>query len=148
MKKIIILSILGLVISLSGVNAQSFFDKIDNIANQVDKATKSADKVSKTGGKVMSLLGNKKGEEAANQTLISVSGINLMSLKNFNAIIESVKGVNETQMKFNAAKSTIIVNHSGSTEDLLTAIQPKSTEIFTDENIASLEDGLIEIKLK
>lgn len=148
MKKIILLSILGLVISLSGAHAQSFFDKIDNIANQVDKAAKSADKVSKTGSKVKSLLGSKKGEEAVNQTVISVSGINLTALKNFNAIIESVKGVGSTEMKFNAAKSTIVVNHSGSTEDLLSAIQPKSAGIFTDDNIASFEEGLIEIKLK
>ncbi|MDD3789511.1 MAG: hypothetical protein PHO94_12565 [Petrimonas sp.] len=148
MKKIILLSILGLVISVSGANAQSFFDKIDNIANKVDKAAKSADKVSKTGGKVMSLFSSKKGEEAAHQTTISVSGIGLTALKSLNAIVESAKEVSETQMKFNAAESTIVVNHSGSTEDLLMAIQPESTEIFTDENIVAFEDGLIKIKLK
>ncbi|VTP87419.1 Uncharacterised protein [Sphingobacterium daejeonense] len=62
--------------------------------------------------------------------------------------MESVKGVNETKMKFNAAKSTITVNHSGTTEELLTNIQLKSRDIFDDENVAALEEGLIEIQLK
>ncbi|WP_171017508.1 hypothetical protein [Sphingobacterium daejeonense] len=51
-------------------------------------------------------------------------------------------------MKFNAAKSTITVNHSGTTEELLTNIQLKSRDIFDDENVAALEEGLIEIQLK
>jgi len=147
MRKFIFTSILGFLISVSGAKAQSFLDKIDKAVNHIDRAAQSADKASKTGGKVRSLL-NKKQGAGANQTMLQISGIDLSKLKKLNGNVESVKGVNETKMKFNAAKSTITVNHSGTTEELLTNIQLKSKDIFDDENVAALEEGLIEIQLK
>jgi len=147
MRKFIFTSILGFLISVSGAKAQSFLDKLDKAVNHIERAAQSADKASKTGGKVRSLL-NKKQGAGANQTMLQISGIDLSKLKKLNGNVESVKGVNETKMKFNAAKSTITVNHSGTTEELLTNIQLKSRDIFDDENVAALEEGLIEIQLK
>lgn len=146
MKKIIFTSILGLIISVSGASAQSFLDKLDKTVNQIDRASKSADKASKTGNKVLSLFGAK-DKSADNKTVLQISGIDLAALKNLNSIVESAKGVSATKMKFNAAKSTITAQHSGTTEDLLTNIQLKSKDIFGDEHVTALEEGLIEIQL-
>ncbi|MDO5523165.1 MAG: hypothetical protein Q4G48_03870 [Bacteroidia bacterium] len=147
MKKIIFITIIGLLIGVSGANAQSFLDKLDKAVNQIDRASKSADKASKTGNKVLSLLGGK-DKSADNQTVLQISGIDLAALKNLNGIVESVKGVSATKMKFNAAKSVITVQHSGATEDLLANIQQASKDIFGDEHVTALEEGLIEIQLK
>ena len=147
MKKFIFISVLGLLISVSGARAQSFLDKLDKTVNQIDRASKSADKASKTGNKVLSLLGAK-DKSADNITVLQISGIDLAALKNLNGIVESVKDVSATKMKFNAAKSTVTVNHSGTTEDLLGLIQLKSKDIFGDEHVTALEEGLIEIQLK
>lgn len=147
MKKIIFITILGLLIGISGASAQSFLDKLDKTVNQIDRASKSADKASKTGNKVLSLLGAK-DKSADNQTILQISGIDLAALKNLNGIVESVKGVSATKMKFNATISTITVEHSGATEELLANIQQKSKNIFGDEHVTALEEGLIEIQLK
>lgn len=147
MKKFIFITILGLLIGVSGASAQSFLDKLDKTVNQIDRASNSADKASKTGNKVLSLFGAK-DKSADNKTVLQIAGIDLAALKNLNGIVESVKGVSATKMKFNAAKSTITVNHSGATEDLLANIQQKSKDIFGDEHVTALEEGLIEIKLK
>ena len=69
MKKFIFISILGLLISVSGARAQSFLDKLDKTVNQIDRASNSADRASKTGNKVLSLLGAKE-KSADNKTVL------------------------------------------------------------------------------
>ncbi len=141
-------------LGISTTKAQSFFDKIDNAINKVDKASNTADRASNTGGKLGSLLGKKNKKNTAkatddnNKTVIKISGIDLTSLKKLDGIVSGVSGVTDTNMKYNAAASTITVIHTGSSAKLLDAIQPKAKNIFTDKNIEGFDEGIIEIKMK
>lgn len=149
MKKIIFLMVLTAIFTVHTTSAQSFLDKIDKAVNKIDRASNSADKASKTGNKVMSLLGGKNKENVAStQTVIKITGIDLATLKAMNEIVETIKGVEASKMKFNAAQSTITVNHAGATDDFLSQLQPKAKAVFGDEHVTVLEDGLIEIQLK
>lgn len=154
MNKIVLMSFALITLSISTAKAQSFLDKIDNAINKVDKASNTADRASNTGGKVGSLFGKKnkkntaKATEDNNKTVIKISGIDLTSLKKLDGIISGINGVTDTGMKYNAAVSTLTVVHTGSSEKLLEAIQPKAKSIFTDKNIESFDEGSIEIKMK
>ncbi|WP_123966671.1 hypothetical protein [Chryseobacterium phosphatilyticum] len=170
MKKIIIMSFALSVFSISTMNAQSLFDKIDNLVSKIDKASNTvdnaankADKASKTGGKLGSLFGkknkNKKNDEKVsegnnntsegnNKTIIKISNIDFTNLKKLNGIVAESKGVTDTDMKFNTASSSITVFHSGNTEDLLSNIQSRAQNIYTDKNISGIDEGMIEIKIK
>lgn len=152
---ILIFSVLG----ITTASAQSLFDKIDRIASKVDNATykveraaNTADRSTKTGGKIISMLSGKNGagSEASvgsSKTTITLLNADLAKLKKLNSALENSGIVSSTQMKFNAEKSSITVVHSGSTEDLLEAVQPKSKDVFTDSNIQSLDKGKITLKL-
>lgn len=153
----IFLSFVLLTASVSTIKAQSFLDKIDRAVSKVDNASNTADRASQTGGKVLSIFKRKNKNDSAkkedasvslNKTVFTVVNGSLTSVKNLNSIIENIKGVSSTQMKFNANKSSIVINHSGSTEDLLEKIQAKAQSIFTDKNIEGFDEGSIEVKLK
>lgn len=45
-------------------------------------------------------------------------------------------------------KTTIIVAHTAGSEKLLESTQLNTKNIFTDKNIESFDDGIIEIKMK
>lgn len=155
MEKKVFLSVALLILSISTVKAQSFLDKIDRAVNKVDNTANTADRASQTSGKVLSIFKKKNKKDTkddasvlTNKTVFTIDNGNLTSIKNLNSIIENIKGVSSTQMKFNANKSVIVINHSGSTEDLLEKIQAKAQSIFTDKNIQGFDEGNIEIKLK
>lgn len=63
-------------------------------------------------------------------------------------LIQSIDGIAESQMKFNAEQSAITLLYSGSTEDLLSKIQEKSKDIVKDEYVTGIEQGTLNIKLK
>ena len=161
MKKLITVT-LCLAFGVASLSAQSFFDKIDNIASKVDNASRkvdraanTAERANKTGGKLASMFGKKnkpdetKTTEVAEtmQTTINVSNASLATLKERNNIVNGLKGVESTQMKFNTNRSIIKVSHTGSTDDFLDKIQEKSKSIFTDKNVTDLDNGSISLKL-
>ncbi|REC47246.1 hypothetical protein [Chryseobacterium pennipullorum] len=154
MKKIVILSIVLSLSSISTAKAQSFLDKIDRAVDKVDRASNTADRASNTGRKLSSLFGkkNKKNTSKTNEietmTIIRISNIDLTSLKKIDGIISGTSGVTDTDMKYNANESIITVMHTGSSEMLLENIQPKAKSIFTDKNVESFDEGSIEIKIK
>lgn len=153
MEKKVLMSVAVLLLGMATMNAQSIFDKIDNMVNKVDNATNTADRASKTGGKVTSIFGKKKhnqekGVENQNKTVIRISNIDFTNLKKLNTIISETKNVSGTEMKFNQSSSSIIVLHSGNTEKLLDNIQSKAQNIFTDKNVSGIDEGMIEIKIK
>ncbi|WP_261512907.1 hypothetical protein [Chryseobacterium paludis] len=154
MKKIVFMSFALLVLSISTAKAQSFLDKIDRAVSKLDDASNTADKASKTGGKLSSLFGKKNKQNTAKVaednkiTIVKISNIDLANLKKLNEIISTCKGVSDTSMKYNSSLSTITVTHSGSSEKLLESVQPNAKNIFTDKNIESFDDGIIEIKMK
>jgi hypothetical protein len=51
-------------------------------------------------------------------------------------------------MKYSAAGSSIMVKHTGTTDDLLKLLQKSSPDLFGEKNIESLEEGEIAVKLK
>ena len=129
------------------LKAQSFLDKLDRTLNKVDRAANTADRAAGTGGKMMGLLGKKKAGGAERQTVISINGIDMASCKTLNQDIQKAKNVSSTKMKYNAAGSSIIVAHNGTTDDLLQAIQQVST-VLADKNISGLEEGVISVEIK
>lgn len=145
MKKSSIVCFALLVFGVASANAQSILDKIDRAVNKADRAANSADRAGKTGSKIGGLLGKKKGAETS--TTIKLSGVDFTGLKSINEKVQATKGVGSTKMKFNSSGSTIQVQHSGSTEDLLKALQKNSTS-FAEKNLSGLDDGEISIKLK
>lgn len=162
MKKSITMIAAFTLFSITSLQAQSIFDKIERISNKVDnaaykaeKAANTADRTVKTGGKIKGML-SKNGEAknsyadekvVENHTQIIILNGDLITAKKMNSVIESSKNVSSSQMKFDAGKSTFKVSHTGSTEKLLNNIQQKSKDIFTDKNIQVFEDGKIIIKL-
>lgn len=58
-KKLFLSAILAVAFTAAG-QAQSIFDKIDNLAGKVDRAANTADRAEKSGGKVISMFGKKK----------------------------------------------------------------------------------------
>lgn len=134
-----------LVFGITSVRAQSILDKLDHALNKADRAVNSADKVGKTGTKLGSLLGKKEVKETS--TIIKISGADFTKLTSINERVQASKGVASTKMKFNSEGSTIKVQHSGSTEDLLKALQKSSTS-FAEKNLLGLDDGEISIEIK
>ncbi|HFK5569021.1 TPA: hypothetical protein ACG0AO_000810 [Elizabethkingia meningoseptica] len=149
MKKIFFLSTALTIAGVSTIQAQSLFDKIDNIANQVNRAANTTEGAAKTGGGILSLFNKKgKGKATGGQTDIFITGANLVYVKKLNTLIQGIEGVTESQMKFSAEESAISVMYSGTTEDLLAKIQAKAADAIKDENITGIEKGKINIKIK
>lgn len=146
MKKLIIAYTTLAFLGIGSLKAQSLFDKVDQALNKVDKASNTADKTKGTGDKV---LGFFKKKESADEdfTTINIAGISLTNLKKLNEQVETCEGVESTKMKFSPSGSVILVDYKGSAEDLLTAIQEKSKDIFKDEQIEGLDEHSITINL-
>ncbi|GAA4303096.1 hypothetical protein [Compostibacter hankyongensis] len=151
MKKLIISCLAIALFGITSSKAQGLLDKVDNALNKVDRASNTAERAGGTSGKVFNLLKKKKdkaGEKTGSQTTVHISGIDFPTLKKLNGNIQACEGVTDTKMKFNAATSTIIVDHTGATEDLLKLMEQTSKDIFTEQNLEGLEDGNISINLK
>ncbi len=157
MKTEFALLLLFVGLGINQLRAQSIFDKVDNLINKADRAGNTADRASKTGGKVAGVFGKKKKTEENNattkennsvsKTIITISNAPLETINDLKSSIESVKGVESVQSKFNKSKSTITVNHEGSTEDLYKKLQKTNKITFSDKNVLELEEGVISLKL-
>lgn len=151
MKKTGIICFAILLFGVTSANAQGVLDKIENILNKADRATNTADKAAKTGQKATSLLAKKKGTEAETadtKTMLKLTGVNFAALKELNEKLQTAKGVESTKMKFSTAGSTILLQHTGSTEDLLKILQKTNPSLFADKNIDGMDDGEISVKVK
>ncbi|ETZ21922.1 hypothetical protein N824_25835 [Pedobacter sp. V48] len=151
MKKFGIICFTMILLGVASSNAQGILDKIDRTLDKADKAGKQADRAGKTGGKLSSFFGKKKSAEevvAETKTTVNISGVDFATLKSINEKAENTKGVLSSKMKFNTSGSIISLEHSGTTEDLLIALQKTNPDIFTEKNIEALEDGQISIKIK
>ncbi len=151
MKTFIITFIGFFILGITQLHAQNFLDKLDRTLNKIDKAANTADRAAGTGSKVMGLMGKKKNANGANaeaHTVIAIEGIDMASLKSLNQSIQNAQGVAATKMKYGAAGSSIVVDHKGTTDQLLQIIQPLSNGILADKNITGLEDGTISVKVK
>jgi hypothetical protein len=82
------------------------------------------------------------------KTNIKISGVTFATLSSINENIKKNKCVSGTKMKFNSAGSSITVQHTGSTDDLLKILQKSSPDVFGEKNMESLEDGEIAVKIK
>ncbi|WP_157263015.1 hypothetical protein [Pedobacter steynii] len=141
-----------MVFCSTSLKAQSVFDKIDKALGKVDKAANAADRTKGTGDKLFGFLSKKKKttdpESTGATTVITLTGIDFSTLKTLNENIQKCTGVESTKIKYNAAGSTIDVQHSGSSEDLLKLIQKSgSKDILADKNLEGLEDGKIAVNL-
>lgn len=149
MKKIGIVCFVILLFGVTSANAQGLLDKIDNALNKAERAGNSAEKAGKTGGKLGSLFGKKKTTtEAENNTTVNISGVDFATLKGINEKLQTDKAVAGTKMKFSSTGSTLTLQHSGTTEDLLKVLQKASPNIFAEKNIEAMDDGVIAIKVK
>ncbi|WP_316794564.1 hypothetical protein [Pedobacter frigoris] len=146
MKKSLTVCFALLVFGATTASAQGILDKIDKVLNKADQAAGSADKASKTGLKAAGLFG-KKSAAAETNTIIKFSGVDFSMLKSINEKVQTAKGVASTKMKFNASSSTIQVQHAGTSEELLTALQKVSATTFAEKNLEGLDDGEILIKI-
>ncbi|WP_293306703.1 hypothetical protein [Pedobacter sp. UBA5917] len=150
MKKLIILA--GIILSTAGgLQAQGLLDKIDRSLNKADRASNSAERAGKTGERINGLFGKKKdanAEKGESSTKVILNGITLVSLKRINEKIQSQKSIAMVKMKYHAdGGSTLTINHSGSTEELLKNLQKSEPAVFADENIVGLDDGEITVRL-
>lgn len=153
-KKFLLSAILAAAFTVTA-QAQSIFDKIDNLASKVDRAANTADRAGKTGGKVISMFGKKKetsssanAVEGETKTVISITDMNLEKLQKLNDVIEGTDGVVSTTMKYNSGKSSITVTHKGNTQEIMRKIGVRSKEIYSSQNITGMEDGLVVLKMK
>lgn len=132
-------------------NAQEIIDKIDRTNSKVNKAGSTADRTKKTGEKIIGLFAKRKeGNTAASETktTIKITGTTLTTLKKINEKVENSKSVISTKMKFSSSSSSITVQHTGNTDDLLTILQKSAPDIFIEKNIESFDDGEILLKIK
>jgi len=152
MKKITMTCAAILLFGFSTTKAQAILDKIDNASNRADRANHTADRAKTTGDKLLGIFGKKNKETATaaeSKTVIKVTGATLVSLKGINEKVQDSKGVTATKMKFsNTSGSSITVQHAGTTDDLLKALQKSSPDVFSEKNIEGLDDGEIAVKIK
>lgn len=163
MKKIAIAGIASLLICTAPAKAQKLLDKIESTLNKAERASNTADRTTKTGGKLAGLFGKKKTAAAATtttattpavpvvteiKTIVKITGINFANLKSVSDKMQASKGVKSTKMTFSPTASTITVQHTGTTEELLVALQKSIPDVFAEKNIAGLSDGEISIKVK
>ncbi|MBB5645123.1 hypothetical protein [Pedobacter cryoconitis] len=151
MRKFGIICLAIMLFGIASANAQGILDKIDRTINKADRAGNTADRAGKTGGKFSKLFGKKKGAEdagAETKTIVNISGVDFATLKSINEKIEGTKRVANSKMKFSTSGSTISFQHSGTTADLLKALQKNNPEVFSEKNIEALEDGQISVQVK
>ncbi|MEN0053122.1 MAG: hypothetical protein AAGC65_05605 [Mucilaginibacter sp.] len=158
MKKIMLICAALTLFGFTTTKAQAVLDKIDRASdkvdkagNTVDKAGNTADKTKSTGDKILGFFGKKKKDSSQTtetKTIIKISGVTFSALSGINEDVKKDKNVTGTKMKFNSAGSSILVEHTGTTDDLLKVLQKASPNVFGEKNIESLEDGEIAVKVK
>lgn len=140
-----------MLLGFTAAKGQAVLDKIDNASSKVDRVGSTADKTKSTGDKILGFFGKKKkdnAESAEAKTNIKISGCTFAQLSSVNENIKKNKCVTGTKMKFNSTVSSIAVQHTGTTDDLLKILQKASPDLFGEKNIESLEDGEIAVKIK
>lgn len=158
MKKIVIAGAAGLLMAAVPAKAQKLLDKVESVLNKTERASNTAERTSKTGNKLAGLLGKKKNAAAAAtpvvatvaevKTTVKLTGVNFATLKSINDKMQASKGVKSTKMTFSSTASSITVQHTGSTEELLEALQKNLPDVFAEKNIEELSDGEISVKVK
>jgi hypothetical protein len=157
MKKIGILCFAIMLFGAVQANAQGaidrILDKVDKASDKADKANNTANRAGSTAGKLSGLFGKKKGTAdagtgAETKTTLNISGVDFATLKSITEKVENTKGVVSAKMKFNTAGSSIGLQHIGTTDDLLKALQKTNPTVFAEKNILGMEDGQISITLK
>lgn len=157
MKKIGILCLAFLLLGLVNAKAQGAVDrllgKIDKVSEKVDKAGATADKAGKTGSLISNFFGKKKDNTSAvvaaeTQTIVNISGADFATLKSIAEKAENTKGVISVKTKFSTGGSSISLQHSGTSDDLLKALQKTNPIVFAEKNISGMEDGQISIIIK
>ena len=149
MKKIMIICAGILLFTITSTKAQGILDKIDRTADKADRAGRTADRTKSTGDKILGFFGKKKGGSVSEtKTTVKLSGVDFSTLKNLNEKLQGIKGIESTKMKYSASGSSIILQHSGSTSDILKTLQKASPQVFAEKNIDGMDDGEISVKLK
>ncbi|MDF2514795.1 MAG: hypothetical protein K0R59_91 [Sphingobacterium sp.] len=152
MKKKLFICFTLLLFGFTSVNAQGILDKVERALDKTDKAAGQADRGNRTVNKITGLFGKKKKntgtEIEGSRTTIRLSGISFAALKSLNMNLQKSKVIANTKMKYKASGSTIVVHHSGSTEELLKNLEKLSPAIFSEHNIESLEEGDITVNVQ
>ncbi len=141
---------LGLIIfSFTTTRAQAILDKIDRATDRADRAGRTADRTKNTGDKILGFFGKKKDASASEtKTVVKLSGVDFSTLKSLNEKLQMAKGIQSTKMKYSASGSSIILQHTGSTADILKSLQKAAPNVFAEKNIDGMDDGEISVKLK
>jgi hypothetical protein len=149
MKKSMIICAGLLLFGFTTTRAQAVLDKIDKATDKADRAGRTADHTKSTGDKILGFFGKKKdGASSETKTTVKISGVDFATLRSINDKLQAAKGIESTKMKYSASGSSITLQHSGSTSDILKALQKASPEVFAEKNIDGMDDGEISIKLK
>lgn len=128
-------------------SAQAILDKMDRATDKADRAGHTADRTKSTGEKILGFFGKKKDGTATEKTTLKIAGVDFSKLKAINEKLQSAKGVQSTRMKFKASGSSIILEHAGSTSEILKALQKAAPDVFAEKNIDGMDDGEISVKL-
>lgn len=141
---------LGLIIfSFTTTRAQAILDKIDRATDRADRAGRTADRTKNTGDKILGFFGKKKdGSASETKTVVKLSGVDFSTLKSINEKLQVAKGIQSTKMKYSASGSSIVLQHAGSTSDILKSLQKAAPNVFAEKNIDGMDEGEISVKLK
>jgi hypothetical protein len=149
MKKIMIICTSLTLLGFTTTRAQAVLDKIDRATDRADRAGHTADRTKSTGDKILGFFGKKKdGANSETKTTVKFGGVDFATLKNINEKLQVAKGIESTKMKYSTSGSSITLQHSGSTSDILKTLQKASPDVFAEKNIESMDDGEISVKLK
>lgn len=148
MKKIIIICLGLIIFNFTASRAQAILDKIDKATDRADRAGRTADRTKNTGDKILGFFGKKKDGASGNKTTVKLSGVDFSTLKSLNEKLQAAKGIQNTKMKFSASGSSIVLQHTGSTSDILKTLQKAAPSVFAEKNIEGMDDGEISVKLK
>lgn len=139
----------GLMLLGSSITkAQAILDKVDRATDKADRAGRTADRTKSTGDKLLGFFGKKKDSALTEKTTVKLSGIDFSTLKSINDKLRGAKGIESTKMKYSSSGSSIVLEHAGSTSDILKTLQKAAPDVFAEKNIDGMDDGEISIKLK
>ncbi|MDT3405286.1 hypothetical protein [Mucilaginibacter terrae] len=148
MKKIMIICAALMVFGSTLTKAQAILDKVDRATDKADRAGRTADRTKSTGDKILGLFGKKKDGTSTEKTTVKLTGVDFSTLKAINDKLQTAKGIESTKMKYSASGSSIVLQHVGSTTDILKTLQKAAPDVFAEKNIDGMDDGEISIKLK
>lgn len=148
MKKIMIIFVGLMIFGSTLAKAQAILDKVDRATDKADRAGRTADRTKNTGDKILGFFGKKKNGASTEKTTVKLSGVDFSTLKSINDKLQMAKGIESTKMKYSASGSSIVLEHAGSTTDILKTLQKAAPDVFAEKNIDGMDDGEISIKLK